>query len=296
MPDLWYRFLSQLCVRVYFSRIDVLPARPSLSGPTLIVALHRNGALDGWVYKSIFPFATFMISAQLQKNLLARLFFTGIAVVRDKDQAEGGHSSNTDAMNRCYDLLGSGGTLAIFPEGTSSLGPRHLPLKSGAARIALEAAQRQVPVTILPLGITYDAPSTFRSNVQVIAGPLFSPSSFTLPELKREIASRLEALLAAYLAGRHFPDGTNVITLWRILIGAITFSLWFWLVLEFSLFSKSPLLFLAFLAVSLISLFAYTPWKRHLRHSFNALRAPSVRRDYLAFRSTLLQELCCHAS
>ena len=391
MPDLWYRFLSQLCVRVYFSRIDVLPARPSLSGPTLIVALHRNGALDGWVYKSIFPFATFMISAQLQKNLLARLFFTGIAVVRDKDQAEGGHSSNTDAMNRCYDLLGSGGTLAIFPEGTSSLGPRHLPLKSGAARIALEAAQRQVPVTILPLGITYDAPSTFRSNVQVIAGPLFSPSSFTLPELKREIASRLEAvglnvdsddhyrdiralasfaspemsyhavlktlepanpahllapwlrlrdslhfrgllhpekspfsphaplltslaalflspfvllaailnappLLTAYLAGRHFPDGTNVITLWRILIGAITFSLWFWLVLEFSLFSKSPLLFLAFLAVSLISLFAYTPWKRHLRHSFNALRAPSVRRDYLAFRSTLLQELCCHAS
>lgn len=391
MPDLWYRFLSQLCARFYFSRLDILPARPTLSGPTLLVALHRNGAVDGWVYKSIFPSAIFMIATQLQKNFLARLFFAGISVVREKDQTQGDHASNAEAMNRCYELLASGGTLAIFPEGTSSLGPRHLPFKSGAARIALEAAARQIPLTIFPLGITYDAPSTFRSNVQVIAGAPFSPGSFTLPELKHKIASCLEVvgvnvdsdehyrdiralasfaspdvpfhlalkafenaippqlhapwltfrdslaahnllhpekspfsprspiltslaalvlspcvlvaailnaapLLAANMAGRKFPDGPNVITLWRILIGAILFFLWTLLLFEFSLFTKSPLLFLAYLAVSLVGLLAYAAWKRHLRHALNAFRVPSLRRDYLAFRSTLLQELRSHAS
>lgn len=391
MPDLWYRALSQLCACVYFSRIEVLPTRPALSGPTLIVALHRNGAVDGWVYKSIFPSATFMIAAQLQKNLLARLFFTGISVVRDKDKPDGDRPSNTDAMTRCYDLLASGGTLAVFPEGTSSLGPRHLPFKSGAARIAHEAAQRQIPVTILPLGITYDAPSTFRSNVQVIVGVPFSPASLTLPQLKHEIASRLEAvgtnvasdehyrdiralasfvspeipcqvvlkileptipaqllqpwrllrsslnshglldpekspfspqspvlttvaalllstlvlaagllnappLFAAYVAGRKFPDGPNVIALWRILIGGPVLLLWFLTVVALSLFFKFSLLFLAYLALSLIGFFTYAPWKLHLRHSVNAFRVPSLRRDYLAFRSTLLQELRSYAS
>lgn len=391
MPDLWYRALSQLCARGYFSRVDVLPARPTLSGPTLIVALHRNGAVDGWVYKSIFPSATFMIAAQLQKNLLARLFFTGISVVRDKDQPEDDRSSNAEAMNRCLELLASGGTLAIFPEGTSSLGPRHLPFKSGAARIAHEAAQRKIPLAILPLGVTYDAPFTFRSNVQVIVGAPFSPASLNLPELKHEIASRLEALginvdsddhyrdiralasfvspeipyhlalkilepaipaqllqpwltlrdaldsrgllnpekspfspqspiltalsalllsplilaaallnapplLAAYLAKRKLPDGPNVITLWRILIGAPVLFSWIVFLSALSLFLKSPLIFLAYIALSLIGLFAYAPWTGHLRYSFNALRAPSLRRDYLAFRSTLLQELRSHAS
>ena len=393
MPDLWYRLLSQLCARVYFSRVEVLRVRPRLSGPTLVVALHRNGAVDGWVYKSIFPSATFMIAAQLQKNLLTRLFFTGITVVRDKDtrDPDADRSANTESLKRCYELLASGGTLAIFPEGTSSLGRHHLPFKSGAARIAHKAAQRQLPLTILPLGITYDAPSTFRSNVQVIVGAPFYPASLGVPELKHEVASRLESLginvdsdehyrdiralasfaspdipyhlalktlepaiptqlltpwrtlrdslasrnllhpekspfsrhspiltllatlllspfvliatllnapplLAAYLAGRKFPDGPNVITLWRILVGVSMLFLWLMFLFVLSLFFKSPVLFLAYLALSSIGLFAYAPWKHHLRHSFSALSAPSLRRDYLVFRSTLLQELRSRAS
>lgn len=389
MPDLWYQLLSQLCARFYFSRIEVLPARPKLYGPTLLVALHRNGAVDGWVYKSVFPRATFLIAAQLRKNLLARLFFTGITVVRDKD--DGDRSANTESLNRCYQLLASGGLLAIFPEGTSSLGPRHLPFKSGAARIAHEAAERQIPLTVLPLGIAYDAPSSFRSNVQVVLGAPFSPASLSPGDLKHEISSRLEALginvdsddhyrniralasfaspeipyhlalkalepsipanlcapwhalrdslathhllhpekspfspypllltalaalllslfvlaaavldflplLAAYFAGRKLAEGPNVITLWRILVGAPLFALWILANLGLAVFLKSPLLFLVYLALSLLGLISYAPWKRHLRHSLNALRFPSLRSNYLAFRSTLLQELRPHAS
>jgi 1-acyl-sn-glycerol-3-phosphate acyltransferase len=385
MPDLWYQLLSQLCARFYFSRIQVIPQRPHLSGPTLIVALHRNGAVDGWIYKSIFPTTTFLIAAQLRKNLLARLFFTGVTVVRDKD--DGDRSGNTESLNRCQELLASGQVLAVFPEGTSSLGPRHLPFKSGAARIAHEAAQRQLPLTILPLGITYDAPSTFRSNVQVIAGAPFSPSGLSLPALKLELTSRLESLGinvdsddhyrdiralasfvspaipyhvalktmepaaipptlrdrwlalraalaehrllnpeqspfsphpliltilaaillsplvlvaavlnflplgAAYFAGRQLADGPNVITLWRILVGAPFLFLWILVPLGATLFLKIPLLFVAYVAISFLGLCAYASWRRTLSHSFNAVRSPSLRHTYLAFRSDLLQEL-----
>ena len=392
MPDLWYQLLSQLCAGCYFSRVEVLPARPRLHGPTLLVALHRNGAVDGWVYKSIFPSAVFLIAAQLRKNLLARLFFTGISVVRDKD--DGDRSVNAESMERCQQLLASGGVLAIFPEGTSSLGPRHLPFKSGAARIACDASQRSLPLTVLPLGITYDAPSTFRSRVQVIIGsPLTLPTNppLSLADLKHELSLRLESvginvdsedhcrdiralasfaspeipyhsalkalepaipatlqpawlalreslathnllhpekspfspqspfftlpaalliapfvlitavlnappLLAAYIAGRKFPDGPNVITLWRILVGAPIQVLWLLTLLMLALVFKFILFFLAYLALSLLGLFVYAPCRRHALHSLNALRFPSLRTTYLDFRSTLLQELRSHAS
>jgi len=397
MADLWYQLLSRLCARIYFSRVEVLPAAPRLAGPTLLVALHRNGAVDGWVYKSIFPTATFLIAAQLRKNLLARLFFTGITVIRDKDaeQDAGDRSANAASMNLCHELLASGGVLAIFPEGTSSLGPRHLPFKSGAARLAADAWQQNLPLTVIPLGITYDAPSTFRSNVQVIVGTPLSPpsnsSSLTLPEIKQALASRLEAvcinvdsdahyldiralasfvspeipyhhalkalepslpaalqndwrslrealanhgllhperspfsplsplltlpatlllspfviaaallnappLLAAWIAGRKFPDAPNVITLWRILVGAPLLVFWVLLLFVVALAPHFSFLFLSYLALSFLGLDLYAPWKRLLRHSLNALRAPSLRSTYLAFRLKLLQELGARAS
>jgi 1-acyl-sn-glycerol-3-phosphate acyltransferase len=169
MPDAWYTFICTLCARAYFARIRVLGREhlPS-AGAILYVGLHRNGAVDGFVYKSVFRRAIFLIAAQLQKNLFSRMFFTGIAVVRDKDSGDRG--MNVAAMERCAELLSAGGQLAVFPEGTSSLGPKHLPFKSGAARIALDAWSRGIPVKVVPLGITYNAPTSFRSSVEVVVG------------------------------------------------------------------------------------------------------------------------------
>jgi 1-acyl-sn-glycerol-3-phosphate acyltransferase len=169
MPDAWYTFICTLCARAYFARIRVLGGeRLPSAGPILYVGLHRNGAVDGFVYKSIFRRAIFLIAAQLQKNLFSRMFFTGIPVVRDKDSGDRG--MNVAAVERCAELLAAGGGLVIFPEGTSSLGPKHFPFKSGAARIALDAWSRGIPVKVVPLGITYNAPTSFRSSVEVVVG------------------------------------------------------------------------------------------------------------------------------
>ncbi len=187
MPDGWYTFLSTLCARAYFSRIRVIGAeRLPHGGPVLYVGLHRNGAVDGFVCKSIFRRAIFLIAAQLQKSLFSRMFFTGIPVVRDKDSGDRG--LNAEAMQRCRELLAGGGELFVFPEGTSSLGPKHLPFKSGAARIAVAGWQAGIPLHIVPLGITYNALATFRSSVEVIVGGPIGSESFAKVPLEEQVA------------------------------------------------------------------------------------------------------------
>jgi 1-acyl-sn-glycerol-3-phosphate acyltransferase len=219
MPDVWYTFFLTLCARVYFARIRVIGAEllPP-AGPILYVALHRNGAVDGFVYKSILPRSIFLIAAQLQTNPFSRMFFTGIPVVRDKDSGDRG--INAAAMARCGELLAAGGELFVFPEGTSSLGPRHLPFKSGAARIAMAAWQRGVQLKIVPLGITYDAPSTFRSSVEVIVGPAIGreqvaslPREEQLAGLKHAITRSLENVGINVESAEYFEELRMIATI-----------------------------------------------------------------------------------
>ena len=396
MPDVWYTFLSTLCARAYFARIRVVGAEHlPPGGPILYAGLHRNGAVDGFVYKSIFTRAIFLIAAQLQENFLSRMFFTGIPVIRDKDSGDRG--INAVAMERCGKLLANGGELFVFPEGTSSLGPQHLPFKSGAARIAVEAWQQGVPLKVVPLGIAYDAPSIFRSSVEVIVGePIGAEQIARLPEeeqlgeTKNTITRALESvginvvsteyfeelgvtaaaaspggsyfhamklcekriplklqvswealrnklragnpirgkaantfsqmspslalfagillavlvgigavlnflpLCGAYWAGKKFPDAPNVITLWRILIGAPLFLLWFLAVFTGLAVSGRAAWFLGFLLLTCLGWLAYQPARQLFVAGWNGIRFPELRREYLDFQKLLFEELRNH--
>ena len=69
----------------------------------------------------------------------------------------------------------AGGCLYIAPEGTSVMEYHLRPLKTGTARIALRAEAKnnfQLGLTILPIGLTYSAPTDFRSEVVVNVGKL----------------------------------------------------------------------------------------------------------------------------
>lgn len=196
----WYRWCHWLCVRVYFDRVSVRwPERLPDGGAVLYIGLHRNGAVDGFVYHQIAPGSVFLVSTQLRKSFLGRIFFGGIEVGRKKDGVSAG--GNDAALGDCVRLLEQGGELAVFPEGTSSLGPSHLPFKSGAARIALDALSRGVPFKIVPLGIHYERAWAFRSRVEVVVGEGVDtdfPSSLgelgKLNELKRRMSRALEAV------------------------------------------------------------------------------------------------------
>ena len=174
--DGWYRAILRAAVRLYYRDVRVVGLGNIPSGPALWVTLHRNGAVDGMVYKTVRPPLTFLVSTQLLRSAFARLFFTGIPVTRARDLArrEGARESaagaNAAALERCADFLSAGGELAIFPEGTSDLGPRHLPFKPGVARVVDAALGRGAPLSLVPAAIFYSAPERFRSDVTVVIG------------------------------------------------------------------------------------------------------------------------------
>ena len=206
VKQLWYVLCHWLCARTYFGRITVLhPERLPERGPILYVGLHRNGAVDGFVYHQLAPRGVFLISTQLTRSFFSRLFFSGIAVARKSDDED--RNQNDGALRQCTELLANGGELIVFSEGTSSLGPRHLPFKSGAARIALDAIGRGVPLRIVPLGIHYERAWAFRSKVEiVVAEPIATefPAGLSelgrLKEMKRRVTAALESV------GANFPS------------------------------------------------------------------------------------------
>jgi glycerol-3-phosphate O-acyltransferase / dihydroxyacetone phosphate acyltransferase len=69
--------------------------------------------------------------------------------------------------------LRAGGVLLIFPEGRTQPQPLLLPARTGAARIVLgaETDEAGVRVTLLPIGLVFHEPGTFRAaSAQVMVG------------------------------------------------------------------------------------------------------------------------------
>ncbi len=395
MADTWYRCFHRFCNWVYFARVSVVHAeRLPQTGPVLYLGLHRNGAVDGFVYHGILPRAEFMISTQLRRNLLGRLFFDGIEVVRNKEEGDPG--VNEAALKQCVELLRTGGELFVFPEGTSSLGPRHLPFKSGAAQLLNEYLAGGRPIAVVPLGIHYECPWSFRSKVEVVVGEPISTGlaeSLSLlgrvKELKRRMRTALESVginveseayqetiqrlayvatlatprsyfkmlktleasvpgtilgawqtiepgiaaskllthqgvplvpmgpvwwyafgllalgpvvvaavllnlppfVAAWWAGKKFPDDGNVISLWRILVGIPLFGLWMLLLATAASATGSMMWFGIYAAGTIAGLKLYYRVKKLAVAVHNGLRHPALRPQMLAFRELILKEI-----
>ena len=204
MRDLYFRCLSHLLAHSYYHRVRLLhPENRPASRPVIYVGLHRNGAVDGCVYKSLLPSALFMISVQLRRNLLGRIFFHGIEVVRGQDIG-GEKNMNADALDQCVDVLKGNGVLFLMPEGSSDLGHRHLPFRKGAARILAAALQAGLHPTVVPIGIHYERAWAWQSDVEVVLGrplPLDLPPGSSGPAavdlLHRHISAGLEAVAVA---------------------------------------------------------------------------------------------------
>jgi 1-acyl-sn-glycerol-3-phosphate acyltransferase len=80
-------------------------------------------------------------------------------------------SRNEDAFRAVYSALADGAAVGIFPEGVSHSEPSMVPLRTGAARIALGAAALTgTPFPIIPVGLVFRQKDVFRSEVLVFRG------------------------------------------------------------------------------------------------------------------------------
>ncbi|MBF9236138.1 1-acyl-sn-glycerol-3-phosphate acyltransferase [Hymenobacter sp. BT683] len=177
--------ILQVALRVFFRNIEVRHReRLALPGPLLFAGNHPNTLMDPLLVgiNSRQPVAFLAKSTFFQNPILRSIMASGnsIPIYRRQDVGTGPitpaefAAQNEATFGRCYDYLGEGGTIMIFPEGTSVSERRLRPLKTGAARIALGAEARhqfKLGLKVVPIAINYFDPSRFRSDVLLNVAP-----------------------------------------------------------------------------------------------------------------------------
>jgi glycerol-3-phosphate O-acyltransferase/dihydroxyacetone phosphate acyltransferase len=183
---------------------------PVPDGPALIVANHPNALLDPLVVlrtagRSVRPLAKApLFSHPLIGPVLKGL--GGLPVYRRRDDAALMHL-NDRTFDAAIAALRGGSAVQIFPEGTSHSSPSLAPLRTGAARIALEAEARagwSLGLRIVPVGLTYTRKTLFRSRALATVGAAFDVVEYrdmhasdpvaAVRALTARIAQALEAL------------------------------------------------------------------------------------------------------
>jgi glycerol-3-phosphate O-acyltransferase/dihydroxyacetone phosphate acyltransferase len=187
--------LVQVSLRVFFRHIEIRhPERLALPGPLLFAGNHPNTLMDPLLVAANRrqPIA-FLAKSTFFKNPITRAILesgNSIPIYRRQDVGGPGDgpasteqitAQNEATFGRCYDYLGRGGTIMIFPEGTSISERRLRPLKTGAARIALGAEARhnfQLGLQVVPIAINYFDPARFRSDVLLNVAPPIAVSQY----------------------------------------------------------------------------------------------------------------------
>lgn len=160
----------RVCVRIFFRRIEVVGLeRVPVDGPVVFGVNHPNGLVDPLFLLCFAPRpVSFLAKAPLFGypviGWLARTF-DAIPVYRKQDNTSG---SNQETFSKARAVLREGGSIAIFPEGTTHDDPALRELKTGAARIALGAQLDDM--VVIPTGIYYTARHVFRSSALVMFG------------------------------------------------------------------------------------------------------------------------------
>jgi 1-acyl-sn-glycerol-3-phosphate acyltransferase len=176
-----------LALQVFFRRIETVNAEcPPGDEGSIFVMNHPNGLIDPAL---VFVALPCRISF-LAKSTLFRMPVIGwvlrlvgaLPLYRRIDAGED-VSQNQKTFELCRELLHQGGSIALFPEGVSHNSSKLLPLKSGAARIALGAASAgEAEVKIVPVGLYYTNKTTFRSEAMLYFGEAFAVPKVEMAE------------------------------------------------------------------------------------------------------------------
>lgn len=158
-------------------RVEGFPARVP-KGPLLVLSNHPNAMMDPYLivsrlYRKVF----FLANAGLFRHPFANWFlntFYCIPIERPKDVDR--PIDNADSFRRSREHLEAGGALYIAPEGSCYREYRLRPLKTGAARIALDLLRsgKVKELHILMAGVVYADPPAFRSRLAMRFAPVFT--------------------------------------------------------------------------------------------------------------------------
>jgi 1-acyl-sn-glycerol-3-phosphate acyltransferase len=170
------RLVSRFWIWFFFKDVSVVrPERVPASGPVLLCINHPNNLIDSLLVGGLLPRKVhYLATAALFRNPLVARFLAAcgaIPVYRKQDDPTK-MDRNVDAFAACFRALEAGRVVGIYPEGTTHAESRVERIKTGASRIALtyETGGRGAPLTLMPVGLAFDARKSFRSRVRVSFG------------------------------------------------------------------------------------------------------------------------------
>lgn len=200
--------VARTATRSFFRSVEVTGPPPP-PGPTILAASHLNGFVDPVVLiAQLGHLPRFLAKATLWANPAAKVALNFAGVIPVHRAADGSTAANAAMFADAVEALDRRGTLAVFPEGTTHDDPTIRPVRTGVARIALQAAGRGVVgVRIVPLGLTYEDKVALRGRIlvhygepiEVAADPTLIdadgvPAHAAVRALTDQVQSRIEAL------------------------------------------------------------------------------------------------------
>ena len=170
-PRSWVWGLGRLAVYTYYRVERIGGALPE--GPLLLVANHPNTLIDPAVIQTTagrrvrFLAKSTLFAWHPLSPLIRR---SGAIPVYRKMDPGVDTSRNVEMFSAVAASLAAGEAICLFPEGTSHARGRLEPLRTGAARMVLDSCAAGHPVTIVPVGLNFDALARFRSRVTTVFG------------------------------------------------------------------------------------------------------------------------------
>jgi len=168
---LWVNFSFK---HIFYRRTEVRGLdkfRPD--DPLLFAPNHQNALMDALVFvTTLTQEPIFLARADIFKSkFITRIlnFIKMMPVYRIRDGYEN-LQKNQEVFNRCTEILRTGHSLCMFPEGNHNDKRFFRPLKKGLARIAFEAENQcdfKLGLRIVPTGIDYSSYKNVRGRLTV---------------------------------------------------------------------------------------------------------------------------------
>ena len=215
----------RLALRIFFRHLEVVGReRVPRESPVMFVMNHPNALVDPAFLLCLAPRrVSFLAKAPIFKMpILGWLVreLEALPVYRRQDRGSD-TAQNKETFKAARELLKKGGTIGVCPEGISHNESRLMPLKTGAARIALGAVssgQRRMELSIIPAGLYYTAKARFRSSALLYFGEPFAVEPVVLGEngeppieAVNELTSRVEQSLRQVMLDAENEEAYNAI-------------------------------------------------------------------------------------
>lgn len=211
------RSAAGIALRWFYRRIDVVGLeRLPRKAPLLLVCNHPNALVDAMLVAWAVPrrvILTAKATLFTRRAMATLLGWVGVVPLVRKSDVDNGlmrgardPQRNARAFGALRAVLRRGGAVVIFPEGISHDDPWLAPLKTGAARVALEARDEAHvdDLHIVPIGLTFERKEAPRTRVLVQIGePIaldhwFADGEVAVGRLTEEIDSRLRRVTLNY--------------------------------------------------------------------------------------------------